>query len=47
MKETDLIKSSGLGINPVPIDQTGSYAIIKFDLFLIDCKPFLICLAKT
>ena len=36
--------SLGFGITPVPIDQTGSYAINKLDFFLILSKPSLICL---
>ena len=39
-------RSFDLGMEPLPIAHTGSYAIKTFDLFLILFKPILICLDK-
>ena len=35
-----LLNSVFLGIIPVPIDHTGSYAIIRFSSFLIPFNPW-------
>ena len=41
-----LKRSCDFGMTPLPIAQTGSYAIKIFDLFLTFFNPTLICLDK-